>query len=178
LYKKGDGQGAKLYHMGHVLNENRHGLIMAVTAGEANGTAECQAALGMLDDLRRRQRLVPKTLGADQGYDSGPWMIELERRGVTPHTAMRHGPVGGVCRRQKKDRPQIQARRRMAERMKEAGYALSQRCRKKIEEGFSWCKTIGGMSRTRLVGRWKLKQQMELTAAAYNLVRMRKLLAT
>lgn len=181
LYKKGDGQAAKLYHMGHALNENRHGLILAVTASEANGTAECQAAIEMLDDLHRRQCVKPKTLGADKGYDSGPWMIELEKRDITPHPAMRHGPVGGVRgvgRRLKKDRPLIAARQRMAQRMKEAGYALSQRCRKKIEEGFGWCKTVGGLSRTRLVGRWKLKQQLELTAAAYHLVRMRKLLAT
>lgn len=181
LYKKGGGQAAKLCHMGHALSENRHGLILAVTASEANGTAECQAAIGMLDDLHRRQCLNPKTLGADKGYDRGPWMIELERRGVTPHAAMCTSPVGGTtkpCRRLKKDRPLIKARQRMAQRMQEAGYTLSQRCRKKIEEGFGWCKTIGGMSRTRFVGRWKLKQQLELTTAAYNLVRMRKLLAT
>lgn len=179
LYKKGDGQAAKLYHMGHTLAENRNGLIMAVHVSEANGTAECDAGLTLIDQLLERQHVKPKTLGADKGYDSGPWMRELEERQVTPHAAMRDGPVGGVngvTRRSKKDRPNIEARQRNADRMKEEGYAISQRCRKKIEEGFGWCKTIAGLARTKLVGRWKITQQFQLAAAAYNLVRLRKLL--
>ncbi len=177
LYKKGQGKEARLCHMGHTLGENRHGLILAVSVSEANGKAERTAALEMLDDLHTRQGVKPATLGADKGYDSGPWMIELEQRGIVPHVAMRDGLVGGVCRREKKDLPLIAARQRMVKRMREAGYRLSQRARKKIEEGFGWCKTIGGLSRTRLVGRWKIGQQLQLAAAAYNLVRMRKLLA-
>lgn len=104
-------------------------------------------------------------------------MIALEQREVTPHTAMRQGVVGGEGRRHKKDQPLIAARQRMAERMKEVGCPLSQRERKKVEEGFSWCKTIGGLARSRWVERWKLTQHMHLTVAAYNLIRMRKLLA-
>lgn len=177
LYKKGDGQAAKLYHMGHAIGENRHGLIVAVHVSEANGMAECSAALTMLDDLQARHGVRPRTVGSDKGYDSGPYLMELEQRAITPHSAMRGGPVGGVCRRQKKDLPRIAARKRMARRLKQLGYRLSQRCRKKLEEGFGWCKTIAGLSRTRLVGHWKILQQMELSAAAYNLVRMRKLLA-
>lgn len=177
LYKKGDGQAAKLYHMGHLISENRHGLIMMVAASEANGTAECAAATQMLDALHERQQVKPKTLGADKGYDSGPWMLELEQRAITPHAAMRAGPVGGICRRSKKDRPLIEARQRMAERTKDIGYQLSQRCRKKVEEGIGWCKTIAALARTRLVGRWKITQQLEIAAAAYNLVRLRKLLS-
>lgn len=180
LYKKGDGQSARLTHMGHALSENRHGLLMAVHLSEANGKSECESALVMLSDLHMRQKIKPKTLGADKGYDkgydNGPWLLELERRKITPHTAMRRRPVGGTSRRQKKDRPLIAARQRMARRMKQAGYRASQRCRKKLEEGFGWCKTIAGLSRTRLVGHWKITQQLELAAAAYNLVRMRKLL--
>jgi len=149
---------------------------MATGVSEANGKAECAAALDMLDDLHARQRIVPTTLGADKGYDSGPWMLELERRGITPHAAMREGPFGGVCRRQKKDRPLIAARQRMAERHTDEGYRLSQRARKKVEEGIGWCKTIAGLARARHVVRWKIKQQLDLAAAAYNLVRMRKLL--
>lgn len=68
LYRKGDGQAAKLYHMGHALTENRHGLIMAVTPSEAGGAAECQATLSMLDQLDQRQNIRPRTLGADKGY--------------------------------------------------------------------------------------------------------------
>ena len=177
LYRKGNGQSAKLAHMGHTICENRHGLIVATHVSEANGTAECAATLVMLDELRERRGIKPGTLGADKGYDSGPWMIELERRGVTPHAAMRDGKVGGKGPRAKKDLPLIEARQRMADRMSDLGYELSQRARKKIEEGFGWCKTVGGLARTRLVGRWKITQQLDLTAAAYNLVRMRKLLA-
>lgn len=177
LYKKGDGQGARLCHMGHVLSENRHGLILGVTVSEANGRAECAAALTMLDDLQERQQVRPTTLGADKGYDSGPWMMALEDRGITPHTAMRGGPIGGVCRRWKKDLPRIAARQRMADRTREVGYVLSQRARKKVEEGIGWCKTIAGLARSRHVGRWKITQQLQLAAAAYNLVRMRKLMA-
>ena len=107
-------------------------------------------------------------------------MIELEARDVTPHVAMRDGPVGGAKgtgRLHKKNRPSVNARQRMADRMNDIGDTISQRCRKKIEEGFGWLKTIAGLGRTRLVGRWKLRQQLEVSAAAYNLVRMRKLLA-
>ncbi len=178
LYKKGNGQGAHLCHMGHVVSDNRHGLILATQVSEAGGRAECAASLDMLDALRERQGVVPDTVGADKGYDSGPWMIELEQRGITPHAAMRDGPVGGVCRRQKKDRPLIAARQRMAVRQEDTGYHLSQRARKKVEEGIGWCKTIAGLARARHVGRWKIKQQLDLAAATYNLVRMRKLLAT
>lgn len=181
LYRKGDGQSAKLSHMGHALSENRHGLIMAVRVSEANGTAECEAALTLVDQLNERQQIKPKTLGADRGYDSGPWMIALEERSICPHAAMSGGPIGGAKGTSalfKRNRPKIAARQRMLLRMKEEGYVLSQRCRKKLEEGFGWCKTIAGLARARHVGRWKIAQQFDLAAAAYNLVRMRKLLAS
>jgi transposase len=176
LYKKADGQPAQLSHAAHALTENRHGLVMAVAITEANGQAEPAAAIAMIDDLTRRQNITPKTNGTDKAYDSGPYYIELEDRGITPHSAMRSGPVGGVTRRKKKHLPLIQARKRMARRLRSRGYRASQRCRKKIEEAFGWIKTVAGLYRTRLVGRWKIKQQLELAAAAYNLVRMRKLL--
>ncbi|MEM6504324.1 MAG: transposase [Planctomycetota bacterium] len=157
LYNKSVGQGASLSHLGHMISDNRHGLIVTTGISEVNGKAECAAALGMLDDLHASQGVVPETLGADKGYDSGPWMLELEQRGITPHAAMREGPVGGVCRREKKDRPLIAARQRMAVRQADEGYRLSQRARKKVEEGIGWCKTIAGLARARHVGRWKIK---------------------
>jgi transposase len=181
LYRKGNGQPALLYHMGHAVTENRHGLIMAVAVTEASGTAEPAAAEAMVDDLRDRFGIRVGTLGADKNYDSGPHLLELERRGVTPHVAMRTGPVGGekqTTHRWRRNRAGIAARQRMASRLGDAAYAVSQRCRKLAEEGFGWLKTVAGMVRTRLVGRWKIRQQMHLAAAAYNLVRMRKLLAT
>lgn len=179
LYRKSSGQEARLCHMGHALCENRHGLVMAVAVTEASGTAECAAALSMLDEIAG-SNIRPRTLGADRGYDSGPWMAALESRGITPHAAMRRGRVGGAkntSARQRKNRPLIAARRRNQERMTSVAYMLSQRARKLSEEAFGWCKTIGGMARARHVGRWKIRQQFELAAAAYNLVRMRKLLS-
>lgn len=180
LYKKANGQAAKLSHGGHLITDNRHGLVLAVHVSEASGTAEPTAALAMVDHLQQTHGLTPRTLGSDKGYDSGSYLLELESRGITPHTAMRAGPVGGVkgtSRLLRKNRPKIAARQRMVERMKTLGYAISQRCRKKVEEPFGWMKTVAGLARSRWVGRWKLQQQMQLAGAAYNLVRMRKLLA-
>jgi transposase len=176
LYKKSDGHEARLAHMAHAISENRHGLVMAVHMSEAGGRAERQAALCMLDDLRAAS-ITPRTLGADKGYDSGPWMIELESRGVVPHAALRRMPVGGAkgSGLRGSRRTRTAARLRMLERTATPAYRASQRARKKIEEAFAWCKTIAGLSRARHVGRWKIRQQLELAAAAYNLVRMRTL---
>jgi len=181
LYRKGNGQPALLYHMGHAVTENRNGLIMAVAVTEASGTAEPAVAEELVDELRDRFGIQVKTLGADKNYDSGPHLLELERRGVTPHVAMRSGPIGGekqTTHRWRKNRAGIAARQRMAVRLQDQAYAVSQRCRKLVEEGFGWLKTVAGLARTRLVGRWKIRQQMHLAAAAFNLVRMRNLLAT
>lgn len=150
---------------------------MAVEVTEAAGDAEPAAALTMIDALHERLGVSVATLGSDKGYDSGPYLIELEKRNVEPHTAMKGGPVGGEGRRQKKDLPLIEARQRMKQRTSGDRYPISQRCRKKIEEVFGWMKTIAGLYRTRLIGRWKLKQQVQLAAAAYNLLRIRKLAA-
>jgi len=177
LYKKADGQAAKLYHMGHAIAENRHGLVMSVTVTAAAGDAEPAAALDMLDGINQRLRLRPKTLGGDKGYDGGPFLLDLESRRICPHVPTKQGKIGGFSRRSKAHRPLIQARKRMRRREGTTGYQISQRCRKKIEEAFSWVKTIAGLARARLVGRWKLLQQMQLAAAAYNLVRIRRLAA-
>lgn len=178
LYRKGSGKEAHLSHIGHALTENRHGLVLGVTMTEANGTAECSAALSMLDQLKSRHGLAPKTLGADKGFDGGPFFRELEQRNIEPHCAMISTPSPQPKHIRKKYRADIAARARMKERLATLGYQLSQRCRKKVEEYFGWMKTIAGLGRSRWVGRWKLQQQMELTAAAYNLIRMRKLLPT
>lgn len=180
LFRKGNGQPAKLYHTGHAIAENRHGLVMSVLVTAATGDAEPAAAEAMVDTLRDQLKVCVKTLGSDKGYDSGPHLMALEDKGVEPHVAMKAGPVGGrtaLARIHADRRPGIAARQRMRQRTKETGYAISQRCRKKIEEVFGWMKTVAGLSRTRLVGRWKIQQQMQLAAAAYNLVRIRKLAA-
>jgi transposase len=177
LYKKGDGQAARLYHMGHAIAENRHGLVMSVEVTAAAGDAEPSAATDMLDGMKRRLKLKPKTLGSDKGYDSGPFLLRLEKRRIRPHVPTKEGKIGGNSRRKKEDLPLIRARQRMRRREATLGYRLSQRCRKKIEEAFGWIKTVAGLTRTRLVGRWKIMQQMHLAAAAYNLVRIRRLAA-
>jgi transposase len=180
FYRKSRGHESRLCHMGHAICENRHGLVMAVEVSEANGRAECAATIEMIDQLTNAG-VRPGTLGADRGYDSGPWMVALESRGVTPHTAMRSGPVGGAkntSMRHVKNRPLIAARRRMKHRIRGEPYRMSQRARKKVEEIFGWCKTVAGIGRARHVGRWKIRQQFEMAAAAYNLVRLRNLMGT
>jgi transposase len=176
LFRKGLGKEAKLCHMGHALAENRHGLVMAVAVTEAAGTAERDAAIAMLDRLGERHGVKPKTLGTDKGFDVGAFYLELEARGVEPHGAMaKPERAPGWARPDR--RPGIAARDRMRGRLTTDGYRLSQKCRKKVEECFGWIKTVGGLARSRHVGRWKIRQQMELAAAAYNLVRMRSLAA-
>ena len=169
------GREAQLSHMGHLLTENRHGSIGGVTVSEANGTAERRAALDPLTRAKRRHRLRPKTVGADKGYDAGAFLRKLERRKITPRVPIVKPPRDPKEVADKTQVPDIRARRRMQARLSDVGYALSQRCRKKIEEGIGWIKTVAGLARSRWVGRWKLRQMAELAAAAYNLLRMRKL---
>lgn len=175
LYRKGRGKEATLSHMGHVLAENRNGLIVTIVTTEANGTAERAATLDMLDDLKATHGRVPATLGGDKGYDDGAFFGTLEGRKIEPHVPLVKDPVDPKTVTDKKRRPGIRARRRMKRRMKTMAYRLSQRCRKKVEECFGWLKSVAGMDRSRVVGRWKLRQLLEVSAAAFNLVRMRRL---
>ncbi|WP_437194611.1 IS5 family transposase [Planctomicrobium sp. SH527] len=162
LYSKSSGQEAKLSHMGHVLSENRHGLILGITATQASGTAERQATEELLHTLQQTHGLIPTTLGADKGYDDGTFFQSLEERGIVPHIPLVKPPVDVQTVREAKRIPGIQARRGMKERMEQEAYRLSQRCRKKVEECFCWLKGIAGLDRCRTVGRWKLRQQLEL----------------
>lgn len=175
LYRKSSGQESKLSHLGHVLSENRHGLILGIAATEANGTAEREATFTMLDTLKSTHGRVPATLGADKGYDSGPFFLAVEERGIEPHVPLVKTPRELHEVREKKHIAGVKARRRMQRRMRQLGYRLSQKCRKKVEECFGWLKTVAGLDRCRTVGRWKLRQCLELGAAAYNLVRLRRL---
>jgi transposase len=177
LYRKGAGQETKLRHLGHALGENRHGLIVGVTVTEANGTAERGAAVDLVDAFRELTGWDPATVGLDKGYDSGDLFLDLETRGVEPHGALTKPPKSEAAA-QPKEREKVAARHRMATRASGVGYRLSQKCRKKLEEGFGWLKEIAGLARSRVVGRWKIQQLWEVGAAAYNLVRMRSLLAT
>jgi transposase len=165
LYKKGDGQPAKLCFMGHALMENRNGLVVDGTVTLATGTAEREATLAMLDRRASRRRI---TLGADKAYDVRGFIGELRARRVTPHVAVDgHLSSKGVARS-----TAIDGRTR-----RHLGYEISQRCRKRIEEVFGWSKASAGLAKIKLRGRRKVEAAFTLGLVAYNLVRLPKLLA-
>jgi transposase len=174
LFRKGDGVGAFLCHSGHALTENRHGLVMSVRVDEASGTAERENTLKMLDHVERRHGVRPATLGADKGYDAGPFLLELERRWIEPHVAIKSGKIDPL--RDGAD-DGTWARWFVRSEQRRAAFTKSQRRRKLVEEFFGWVKTVAGLRRARHVGREKIRQCFELAAAAYNLVRMKNLLA-
>lgn len=165
LARHGKGKEAKLCHSGHVLMENRNGLIVDVLVDTADGHAERRCAKKMLKHVKGRHRVKPDTLGADTGYDDGKFLEDLEKQKVTPHVPVREMGSG----------PKGAARQRALKRMKTKAYAISQWIRKRAEEIYGWCKTVGHLARTRLVGRWKILQEAQITAAAYDLLRMAKL---
>ena len=165
LYKKGDGQSAKLCYLGHALMENRHGLAVDGGVTLATGTAEREAALAMLDRRPGRRRI---TLGADKAYDVRQFIGDLRARRVTPHVAI-DGHLS------KTGKPRSTA---LDDRTKRhAGYAVSQRCRKRIEEVFGWMKSAAGLAKIKLRGRRKVEAAFTLGLAAYNLIRLPRLLA-
>jgi transposase len=168
LARKGPGQPAMLSHSLHVLMENRNGLCLDVAVDEANPAAERRQALDMLENTLSRHDLWPRTLGADGNYKAGAFLAALEEVGIWAHVPMPAGPIRG------QDGP-ARARRRARRRQGTKGYSLSQRIRKRVEEIFAWCKTVAGLVRARFVGRWKIRQQGEVTAAAYNLLRMSRM---
>ncbi|TJV13063.1 IS5 family transposase [Mesorhizobium sp.] len=166
LYKKGDGQPAKLCYMGHALMENRHGLAVDGGITQATGTGERDAALAMLDRRPSRRRI---TLGADKAYDVRQFIKDLRERKVTPHIA-----VDGHL--SKTGKPRVTA---IDDRTKRhPGYDVSQRCRKRIEEVFGWIKASAGMAKVKLRGCARVGAAFTLNLAAYNLIRLPKLLAT
>ncbi len=132
------GRAANLCHSVHALTENRQGLVLAVDVDEPNGTAERESALRMVDRLKRRRRVTPTTLGADMGFEAGPFLRALELRGIVPHVAIRPGRIT------RKDES-ADARRPARYRGGLAGYCRSQRKRKFVEEYFGWGKSIGPM---------------------------------
>jgi transposase len=166
LYKKGDGQPAKLCYMGHALMENRHGLAVLGGVSQATGTAERDAALVLVDRRRgRRRRRI--TLGADKAYDVEAFVQALKRRSVTPHIAI----DGHLSKTGKPRKAAIDNRTR-----RHAGYAISQRCRKRIEEVFGWIKASAGLGKIKLRGRDRVDGAFTMALAAYNLIRLPKLL--
>jgi len=167
LYRKGNNQPAKLCYMGHVLMENRHGLAVDAMVTQATGLAEREATLAMLDRRRSKGRI---TLGADKAYDVRGFIAELRSRRVTPHIA-----IDGHVRQGQTSRPRSSAIDRRTTR--HDGYALSQRVRKRIEEPFGWGKASAGLAKVKLRGKRKVGAVFTLAIAAYNLIRLPKLLA-
>lgn len=165
LYRKGDGQPAKLSYMGHALMENRHGLVIGGIASLATGTAEREAALELIDSLRRRRRI---TVGADKAYDVADFVTALRRRTVSAHIA-----IDGHLSKTGKPRATAVDRRTT----RHPGYVVSQRCRKRIEEVFGWIKASAGLAKVKLRGRSRVDAAFTLALAAYNLIRLPKLLA-
>jgi transposase len=161
LAKKSKGDKSRLAFSAHVLMENRNGLCADIRLVEATGTAEREQALEMVRG-QKQNGLRPKTLGGDKGYDATDFVTGARAEGVTPHVAQnisgnRGSNVDGRTTRHE-------------------GYAISQRCRKKVEEIFGWMKTVGGFRKTRYRGTARTGLWAYLVAAAYNLVRMAKLL--
>jgi hypothetical protein len=159
LYRKGPGMEAKLCFMGHGLMENRSGLIVDTRLTRISGHAERLAALDMIEPLADRSRAI--TLGADRGYDAADFVEELRTLNVRPH----------VAQNARRRRSAIDGRT-----TRHPGYAASQRIRKRIEEVFGWIKTVAGLRKTKLRGLDKVDWAFAFTAAAYNLVRLPKLL--
>jgi IS5 family transposase len=166
LYKKGDGQPARLCYMGHALMENRNGLAVGGLATLATGTAEREAALALIERARGSPRRI--TLGADKAYDVADFVAALRARSVSPHIAIDgHVRVTGRPRKTSVDR-------RIT---RHAGYAISQRCRKRIEEVFGWVKSSARLAKVKLRGCCRVDAAFTLALAAYNLIRLPKLLA-
>jgi transposase len=159
LFRKGKGKEAKLCFMGHVLMENRHGLIITPRLTAATGTAERDTAERMVGDLPGRHRI---TVSGDKAYDTREFVQSLRALNAVPHVARnRTGRSSAIDGRT----------------TRHPGYAISQRLRKRVEEIFGWIKTVGNLRKTRHRGIEQVGWMFTLTAAAYNLVRIRNLMA-
>jgi transposase len=160
LARKGNGKEAQLCYCGNVLIENRNGLVVDAELFQANGTAERDAALIMAERITGTG---PVTVAGDKGYDTRAFVAELRSMNVTPHVAQNSARPGGSA---------IDGRT-----TRHPGYGISQRRRKIVEEFFGWLKTVAGQRKTRYRGIWRVGWAFTFAAAAYNLVRMRNLLA-
>ncbi len=161
LMRKGFGKEAKLSYSAHALMENRNGLLVDLRVGEANGRAEREIALQMLDDALPGDRSI--TLGADKGYDTRDFVAGCRERNVVPHVAQY---------RQTTHRGSAIDHRTT----RHAGYAISQRIRKRVEEIFGWTKTVANFRRTRFRGTARTQLAAYFVGTAYNLLRMANLL--
>lgn len=160
LYRKGAGKEAKLCFIGHALMENRSALFVDACLTKADGHAERVAALHMIEPRADRPNRI--TLAADKGYDAEDFVNELRSMRVTPHVAQNVSKRSSTIDRRT---------------TRHDGYGLSQRIRKRIEEGFGWIKTVAGQEKTKFRGCERVGFAFTFAAAAYNLIRLPKLLA-
>lgn len=160
MYKKGTGRKARSGYLGHVLMEHRSGLIMNAKVTPADGHGERLAALEMLQQLPGDHRV---TIAADKAYDTRNFVVELRRMHATPHVAQY---AAGPRRRSAID----------ARTTRHPGYEVSQRKRKLVEQCFGWIKTVGGLRKLHHRGGARVEWVFTFAAAAYNIVRMRRLL--
>lgn len=156
LFRKGFGKEAKLFFGAHAFMENRNGLLVDFRVSEANGRAEREVALDMIKDARPARGA---TVAGDRGYNTRGFVEGCRDADVVPHVAEKrmHSAIDGRTTRH-------------------PGYAVSQRIRKRVEEIFGWMKTVGGFRRTRYKGRERTQQAAHIVGAAYNLVRIAKLM--
>jgi len=161
LARKSKGKEAKLSYSGNLLVENRNGLIVSSRVWEATGLAERYAALEMLQEIPGIRRV---TVSGDKGFDTADFVRECRNLRITPHVAQNLGRRGGSA---------IDSRT-----TRQAGYRISQKKRKRIEECFGWLKTIALLRKLRHRGTLKVDWMFTFACAAYNLVRMRNLMAT
>lgn len=166
LYRKANGQESRLCYMGHAVMENRNGLAVAGDVTRATGTAERDAAMAWVDQHSPNRRI---TLAADKGYDAAEFVKGLKARQVTPHVA-----INGSIRSDASVPRKTAIDRRTT---RHEGYWVSQRVRKRIEEIFGWAKTVGGLAQVKVRGLAKVHAAFLFGLAAYNLIRLPKLLA-
>lgn len=162
LFKKAMGKEAKLGFLVHGLMENRNGMLVDLVTTQATGTAERDVVPELLQGAKERY-FRPKTLGGDKNYDTRGCVDAMREEGVTPHVAQNTKRKGGSA---------IDGRT-----TRHPGYAVSQRIRKRVEEIFGWMKTVGGFRKTRYRGVARTGLCGYLVGAAYNLVRMTRVLA-
>jgi transposase len=169
LFRKANGQESRLAYLGHALMENRNGLIVDAQVTRATGTAEREAALAMIERSRQKTAKPGRrvTLGADKLYDAASFTGELRARGITPHVA-----INGTVSKLGKVRKTLVDKRTT----RHQGYTVSQRIRKRIEEGFGWAKTIGGLAKLKVRGLAKADAAFTFRMIAYNLIRIPKLI--
>jgi transposase len=161
LMRKARGKEARLCFGAHALMENRNGLLVDLKVTAATGKAEVEAADGMLKRQARRG-IQPKTLGGDKGYDKRGFVAMLRGRQITPHLSQNTERRGSSA---------IDGRT-----TRHAGYNISQRIRKRVEEIYGWVKTVGGFRKTRFKGVRKTQLAAWFVGSAYNLLRMAKLM--